>query len=113
MKENKYYNSILGSFITGFIEIPFFHPIDTIGKRLMSHQNKIIKNNFQETNNNLKKIILQEHMSIGWLKGYKTLFPGIQFAMGYKIFQKIFKFGGQKTLNDYFFNNYNKLKKSN
>jgi hypothetical protein len=32
---------------------------------------------------------------------YKSLFPGIGFAAGYKVLQRIYKFGGQPIVSDY------------
>ena len=104
MKNN--YGTIIGSSVAGITEIAFFHPLDTIAKRLMSHESKVIKNSFYETNNNIKNIFLKNHSNNGWLRSIPTLYPGLGFATGYKITQRIYKYSGQHTLKNYFYNNY-------
>ena len=40
------------------------------------------------------------------LARYRSLFPGLGFAAGYKVSQRIYKFGGQPVVNDYMTTNH-------
>lgn len=104
--KNNNYGTIIGSTVAGASEIAFFHPLDTMAKRLMSHESKVIKSNFAETNKNLKNIVLQNNANRGWLRGMPTLYPGLRFATGYKISQRIYKYSGQHALKNYFHTNH-------
>jgi hypothetical protein len=44
---------------------------------------------------------LKDAAAKGSLTKYMSLFPGLGFAAGYKIMQRIYKFGGQPFVNDY------------
>ena len=91
MKDNtktKPVSKILGSSLSGILEIGLFHPVDTIAKRLMYNETKINKNN-------LNKIIFKDSSNKSFLGKYKSLYPGANFALGYKILQRTYKFGGQ------------------
>ena len=100
------YGSILGSSIAGLSEIAIFHPLDTIAKRLMSHESKVFKSNFTETHNNIKKIALRDNAPKGWIRGIPNLYPGLGFAVSYKISQRIYKYSGQHELKKYITNNH-------
>lgn len=100
------FGTIAGSTIAGVTEIAFFHPLDTVAKRLMSYESKVIKNSFRETNTNIKNIVLKNNANYGWLRGIPTLYPGLGFATGYKITQRIYKYSGQHTLKNYFYTNH-------
>ncbi|KAG0172008.1 hypothetical protein DFQ28_003014 [Apophysomyces sp. BC1034] len=71
-----------GSASSGILELLLFHPVDTVAKRLMSNQ----------TNDAMNKPFLQK---------YASLFPGLGFAAGYKVAQRVYKFGGQPFVKDY------------
>jgi hypothetical protein len=48
----------------------------------------------------LNKVVFKKAADQGLLKKYGSLFPGLGFAAGYKISQRIYKFGGQPAVND-------------
>ena len=75
-----------------------FWQVDTITKRLMSN-----KTNYRvpgQTMHNLNKIIFKQSADAGAFKKAFSLFPGLGFAAGYKITQRVYKFGGQPFVND-------------
>lgn len=99
MNNNKIKASLLGSSISGILEIGLFHPLDTIAKRLMNNKTSV-------NTSNVKKVVLQKHYKKGWFKGIPTLYPGLGFATSYKVTQRIYKYTGQNTLKNYFLNNH-------
>ncbi|KAJ3108412.1 hypothetical protein HDU96_007528 [Phlyctochytrium bullatum] len=72
----------LGSGTSGILELLGFHPVDTVAKRLMNSKTK-------------------DAATKGTLTKYMSLFPGLGYAAGYKVLQRIYKFGGQPFVNDY------------
>ncbi|KZO99305.1 mitochondrial carrier [Calocera viscosa TUFC12733] len=86
---------VLGSGTSGIAELMVFHPVDTIAKRLMS--NTTIN---ARTLSGVNEIIFrqQAHASLGTKA--LSLFPGLGYAAGYKVLQRIYKFGGQPWFND-------------
>jgi hypothetical protein len=54
----------------------------------------------------LNKVIFKDaaEMSVG--KRYMSLFPGLGFAAGYKVSQRIYKYGGQPYVSDFLARNY-------
>jgi len=84
---------ILGSGTSGVAELLVFHPVDTIAKRLMSNKTKV-------SLSNLPSIVFREHVSSALSKRLLSLFPGLGYAAGYKVAQRIYKFGGQPWFND-------------
>lgn len=83
---------LLGSTASGITELMIFHPVDTIAKRLMTNKSNTASYN---------EIIFKEAASKPLLSKYTSLFPGLGFAAGYKICQRIYKFGGQPIMKDY------------
>jgi hypothetical protein len=93
---------ILGSAIAGMSELMLFHPVDTIAKRLMSFESRLIHTgSLSETTANLNKAIFKENASKGVGPKALSLFPGIGFGAVYKILQRVYKFGGQPVLKDF------------
>jgi len=88
---------ILGSGASGVSELLIFHPVDTIAKRLMSNKAKV---------SSLNSIIFRDAASAPLSKKLLSLFPGLGYAAGYKISQRIYKFGGQPWFNDLIKKNY-------
>ncbi|KAF8504228.1 mitochondrial carrier domain-containing protein [Gautieria morchelliformis] len=84
---------VLGSGASGVAELLVFHPVDTIAKRLMSNKNRV-------TFSSLSPIIFREYSSAGLGRKLLSLFPGLGYAAGYKVSQRIYKFGGQPWFND-------------
>ncbi|THH27772.1 hypothetical protein EUX98_g6418 [Antrodiella citrinella] len=90
---------ILGSGASGIAELLVFHPVDTIAKRLMSNKSKV-------TVANLNSIIFRDHAAASLPRKLLSLFPGLGYAAGYKITQRIYKYGGQPFFNDVLRANY-------
>jgi hypothetical protein len=88
---------ILGSSISGVMEIAIFHPVDTISKRLMYNKGKV-------SNNNLNSIIFKDSHNGNFFSRYKSLYPGTKFALNYKVLQRTYKYGGQSVLSSYISN---------
>ncbi|KAA1478392.1 mitochondrial carrier protein [Dentipellis sp. KUC8613] len=84
---------ILGSGTSGVAELLIFHPVDTIAKRLMSNKGKV-------SFSSLSTIIFREHATAPLGRKMLSLFPGLGYAAGYKVSQRIYKFGGQPWFND-------------
>ncbi|KEF51285.1 uncharacterized protein A1O9_12635 [Exophiala aquamarina CBS 119918] len=86
---------LLGSGSAGIAELLVFHPVDTIAKRLMSNTNKVTNSSA------LKTVIFKEHASAPITTKFTSLFPGLGYAAGYKVLQRIYKYGGQPFVRDY------------
>ncbi|KAI8913567.1 mitochondrial carrier domain-containing protein [Gorgonomyces haynaldii] len=87
---------IIGSASSGILELLVFHPVDTVAKRLMNNQ----------TQKSLNEVIFRDAASQSVFKKWMSLFPGLGAAAGYKILQRVYKFGGQPFVNDYFNKNH-------
>ncbi len=79
---------ILGSGIAGVSELIIFHPVDTIAKRLMSNETRVVKGTTTETLSALNSIIFRKNANAGAVKKFVSLFPGLGFGAGYKILQR-------------------------
>ncbi|ORX83956.1 mitochondrial carrier [Basidiobolus meristosporus CBS 931.73] len=92
-----------GSGASGLLELLGFHPIDTIAKRLMSNTGKVFIPGapLSQGFHNLSAVIFKDAQNAGALRKYMSLFPGLGFAAGYKILQRVYKFGGQPFVKDY------------
>ncbi|KAI6147416.1 mitochondrial carrier protein [Pisolithus tinctorius] len=88
---------VLGSGASGVAELVVFHPVDTVAKRLMS--NKV-------SMSTLSPIIFRDYASASLGRKFLSLFPGLGYAAGYKVSQRIYKFGGQPWFNDIISRNY-------
>ncbi|KAI9823320.1 MAG: hypothetical protein M1832_002544 [Thelocarpon impressellum] len=86
---------LLGSGSAGIAELAVFHPVDTIAKRLMSNQGKI------GSTSKLNSVIFREFGDAKLPRKFLSLFPGLGYAAGYKILQRIYKYGGQPFVRDY------------
>lgn len=101
--ENKWGHTsarLLGSTTSGVTELMLFHPIDTIAKRLMTNKEAFTKEH------TITKVIFKDAAEKPLLQRYRSLFPGLGFAAGYKISQRIYKFGGQPVAKDYLSRNH-------
>jgi len=101
---------LLGSGTSGALELFIFHPVDTVAKRLMSNQTNIfaVGKPMSTAMNDLSAVIFRQYTVAPPLQRYISLFPGFGFAAGYKILQRIYKFGGQPHVNDYLRSNHAK-----
>ncbi|KAI9785511.1 MAG: hypothetical protein M1839_009252 [Geoglossum umbratile] len=86
---------LLGSGCAGIAELAVFHPVDTIAKRLMSNHGKI------GSVSNLNAVIFKDYADAAAHRKFVSLFPGIGYAAGYKVLQRIYKYGGQPFVRDY------------
>ncbi|KAK3344612.1 mitochondrial carrier domain-containing protein [Neurospora tetraspora] len=93
---------LLGSGSAGIAELAIFHPVDTIAKRLMSNETKI--SNSAELN----KVIFKNKADAPFGRKFVSLFPGLGYAAGYKVLQRIYKYGGQPVARDYLGTHYGK-----
>ncbi|WAQ88500.1 hypothetical protein PtA15_9A627 [Puccinia triticina] len=82
----------LGSGTSGVAELMIFHPVDTLAKRLMSNKSSSL---------NFNQIVFKNYAEAPIGKKFLSLFPGLGYAAGYKILQRIYKFGGQPYFKDY------------
>jgi hypothetical protein len=84
---------MLGSGSAGIAELLIFHPVDTVAKRLMSNQAKV-------SLSTLSPIIFRDTATAPITRKLLSLFPGLGYAAGYKVSQRMYKFGGQPWFND-------------
>ncbi|KAH8167363.1 hypothetical protein CIB48_g882 [Xylaria polymorpha] len=80
---------VLGSASAGFAELAVFHP------RLMSNQTRVANAT------QLNSVIFKDMASAPFGKKFFSLFPGLGYAAGYKVSQRIYKYGGQPVARDY------------
>ena len=99
---------LLGSGIAGFSELLIFHPVDTLAKRLMSFEGRIVQKSIRETAAVLNTTIFRKNADAGVMKKWASLFPGLGFGAGYKVLQRTYKFGGQPFVKDWITKNYAK-----
>jgi len=86
---------LLGSGSAGIAELAVFHPVDTIAKRLMSNQGKV------SSAAQLNAVIFKDYATSAAGRKFFSLFPGLGYAAGYKVLQRIYKYGGQPFVRDY------------
>jgi hypothetical protein len=92
---------IIGSAVAGVSELALFHPVDTVAKRLMSTETRVIMlNSPAQTASNLNSAIFRQCAAEGIGQKAMSLFPGIGFGAAYKILQRVYKFGGQPVVLD-------------
>ncbi|KAL0947770.1 hypothetical protein HGRIS_013846 [Hohenbuehelia grisea] len=84
---------VLGSGASGIAELLIFHPVDTVAKRLMSNKAKV-------SFSTISPIIFRDAASAPIARKFLSLFPGLGYAAGYKVAQRVYKFGGQPWFND-------------
>ncbi|RHZ46825.1 hypothetical protein Glove_606g96 [Diversispora epigaea] len=94
---------LMGSGASGILELFIFHPVDTVAKRLMTNQTKVFVpgESLSKGFNNLDKVIFKDSCSLSVARKYKSLFPGLGYAGGYKVLQRTYKYGGQPYVKDY------------
>lgn len=95
---------VSGSAFAGVVELFGFHPVDTVAKRLMSNATPTRAPGMSTTMtlDGYSRIIFREaHADPSMLRKYASLFPGLSFAAGYKILQRVYKFGGQPYMREF------------
>lgn len=91
---------VTGSACAGITELLIFHPVDTVAKRLMNNNTKI------SSTSEFNQVIFAKAAQRNTIQKYISLFPGLGFAAGYKILQRVYKFGGQPYVKDFLAKNY-------
>jgi len=91
---------LLGSGSAGIAELAVFHPVDTIAKRLMSNHGKIT------SASQLNQVIFKDKAAAPVGRKFFSLFPGLGYAAGYKVLQRVYKYGGQPFVRDYLAKNH-------
>ncbi|PLB39198.1 putative mitochondrial GTP/GDP transporter Ggc1 [Aspergillus candidus] len=91
---------LLGSGSAGIAELMVFHPVDTTAKRLMSNQTRIT------SATEFKQVVFKEYATASVGQKFTSLFPGLGYAAGYKVLQRIYKYGGQPFARDYLAKHY-------
>lgn len=88
---------LAGSAFAGVVELFGFHPVDTVAKRLMSNVGTIRPSgaDMNTTMQLYSKVIFRDAHTATPIQKYTSLFSGLSFAAGYKILQRVYKFGGQ------------------
>lgn len=100
---------LLGSAIAGLSELSLFHPVDTVAKRLMSTESRLVViGSGSTTAYNLNHAIFRESYNKNPFAKIGSLFPGIGFGAAYKIVQRVYKFGGQPVVRDMLSTKYGK-----
>lgn len=102
---------IVGSSVSGILEIAIFHPIDTVAKRLMSNTKPIFGvagRSTGESMTELSKTIFRNAYEKGFMGRWGSLFPGVSFDAVYKVLQRTYKYGGQPYVRDYLKRKYGK-----
>lgn len=97
---------LLGSAVAGVSELLLFHPVDTVAKRIMTTETRLVQGS--ATLGNLNSAIFKEASSAGVFTKATSLFPGIGFGAVYKILQRVYKFGGQPVVKDWMKERYGK-----
>ncbi|KAK9464836.1 mitochondrial carrier domain-containing protein [Lipomyces arxii] len=93
-KSNSATARVLGSATAGISELAIFHPVDTTAKRLMSNSTKV-------TNmSQLNSVVFRNYANESIGRKFFSLFPGLGYAAGYKVLQRVYKYGGQPFVND-------------
>jgi hypothetical protein len=60
----------------------------------------------------LNQVIFKDKASAPLTRKFFSLFPGLGYAAGYKVLQRIYKYGGQPVARDYLAQHYGKDFKS-
>ncbi|ODV90312.1 hypothetical protein CANCADRAFT_31318 [Tortispora caseinolytica NRRL Y-17796] len=94
---------VLGSATAGIAELTVFHPVDTISKRLMSNKTKVANLS------TLNTVIFRDYANAAVGRKLLSLFPGLGYAAGYKVLQRVYKYGGQPYVNDFLNKNYGSI----
>lgn len=90
---------VLGPAVAATLEIAIFHPLDTIAKRLMSHRSRLLfPGDVPRTLQNLRQVVYVDAVSFSPSRKIASLYPGLHFALTYKILQRVYKFGGQPVV---------------
>ncbi|KAG5189291.1 mitochondrial carrier domain-containing protein [Tribonema minus] len=95
---------VAGSAFAGVSELLLFHPVDTTAKRLMANKGTVRGATMGQTFSNLNTVVFKDAANKSFGKKYLSLFPGLGWGGAYKILQRVYKFGGQPFVKDFFAN---------
>ena len=82
-------SKIAAGAVSGVMELCCFHPVDTVAKRLMTNKSSGVAFN---------NVVFGANANAPLLSKWMSLYPGMQFATGYKIMQRTYKFGFQPVV---------------
>jgi hypothetical protein len=91
------FDKCLTKLLLGIAELLVFHPVDTVAKRLMSNKSSTAS---------ISSIIFKDKAGAPFAQRFISLFPGLGYAAGYKVAQRVYKFGGQPYFHDLIFKHY-------
>lgn len=91
----------------GICELAVFHPVDTTAKRLMSNSTRVA--NLSQLNS----VVFRDHAADPLPRRMLSLFPGLGYAAGYKILQRVYKYGGQPFANEFLAHNFRDVYEAN
>lgn len=74
--------------------------VDTVAKRLMSNETRVT------SLSQLNTVIFKSQAQKSLPTKFISLFPGLGYAAGYKVLQRIYKYGGQPVVRDYLTTHY-------
>eukprot|EP00542_Grammatophora_oceanica_P015612 CAMPEP_0194027236 /NCGR_PEP_ID=MMETSP0009_2-20130614/1408_1 /TAXON_ID=210454 /ORGANISM="Grammatophora oceanica, Strain CCMP 410" /LENGTH=325 /DNA_ID=CAMNT_0038666215 /DNA_START=21 /DNA_END=998 /DNA_ORIENTATION=- len=98
---------LLGASIAGVSELSLFHPVDTVAKRLMTNETRlVVAGSMSSTASNINHAVFRDAAAGSFGTKIGALFPGIGFGAAYKILQRVYKFGGQPIVRDWMRKNY-------
>ncbi|KAI9787358.1 MAG: hypothetical protein M1816_007644 [Peltula sp. TS41687] len=89
---------LLGSGSAGIAELAIFHPVGIRAHRMGSGKGGGIQITSAST---LKKVVFKDFADAAAGRKLFSLFPGLGYAAGYKVLQRIYKYGGQPYVRDY------------
>ena len=91
------YPKLIGSGLSGLLEVGIFHPFDTVSKRIMSNEKKLT---IFGKNSNVSEIIFNTCNKTSLMSRCIPLYNGIGFAMMHRCNQRMYGYGGQPILKD-------------
>jgi len=56
----------------------------------------------------LNKVVFRDKANVNAARKFLSLFPGLGYAAGYKVLQRVYKYGGQPVVRDYLAMHYGK-----
>jgi hypothetical protein len=80
--------------MAGTLEIAFFHPFDTVAKRLMSNKSNL------SSMSAVNETVFKQHAQASFGNKVAYLYPGSTYAVLYKVLQRVYKFAGQPIVRD-------------
>ncbi|KAI8615809.1 mitochondrial carrier domain-containing protein [Chytriomyces sp. MP71] len=107
--QSKSTKGILGAGTAGLMELFLFHPVDTIGKRLINDRTRRFSSwsAFSKENRpNLRTVIFKDAAGTGIVREIGSLYPAFGFAIVYKVMQRSLQFGIHPIINRYLLGNY-------